>query len=128
MNDQLSVTQEQFEAIVAEAIDALPEKYARRLENVVFVTADAPTQEQRDKMRLRKYETLFGLYEGIPQIARGANYTMVLPDRITIFKLPLTNASRNLDELKERTRKTVWHEVAHHFGLGHDQIHQLGGS
>ncbi|HEX6258383.1 MAG TPA: metallopeptidase family protein [Candidatus Saccharimonadales bacterium] len=128
MDDQLSITQEQFEVIVAEAIDAIPERYARRLENVAFVTADAPTQEQRDKMHLRHYETLFGLYEGIPQVARGANYSMVLPDKITIFKLPLTSASRNLDELRERTRKTVWHEVAHHFGLDHDQIHQLGGS
>ncbi|HYG84175.1 MAG TPA: metallopeptidase family protein [Verrucomicrobiae bacterium] len=128
MENHLGITDEAFGAIVAEAIDALPEKYGRRLDNVAFVTADQPSPQQREKMRLRHYETLFGLYEGIPQVTRGAGYSFVLPDKITIFKLPLIAASRTVEELRERTRKTVWHEVAHHFGLDHEQIDRLGGS
>jgi len=128
MQNHLSISSEQFDHIVGEAIDALPAKYGRQLDNVAFVTADVPTPEQREKMRLRDYETLFGLYEGIPQISRGMNYTMVLPDKITVFMLPLIAASHTIEELKARTRKTVWHEVAHHFGLNHEQIDRLGGS
>lgn len=121
------LTEEHFEEIVAEGIDAVPEKYLKRLHNVAFVTADHPTPAQRLQMKLRDYETLYGLYEGIPQISRGAGYTMVLPDKITIFKGPIEHDSETIDELKEKVRKTVWHEVAHHFGLDHDQIHKLGG-
>lgn len=124
----VELTDEHFEAVVAEAIDAVPEKYLKQLQNVAFVTADYPTANQRQEMKLRDYETLFGLYEGIPQVARGAGYNMVLPDKITIFKRPLEHASYSVEELKEKVRKTVWHEVAHHFGLDHGQIHKLGGS
>jgi predicted Zn-dependent protease with MMP-like domain len=124
----IELTQEQFEEIVADGIDAIPEKYGKRLNNVAFVTADFPTPEQRIKMHLRDHETLYGLYEGIPQPARGSNYTLVLPDKITIFKRPLEYGSRTLEELQAKVRKTVWHEVAHHFGLDHAQIDRLGGS
>lgn len=123
----IELSDEQFEEIVAEGIDALPEKYLKRLQNVAFVTADYPTDAQRLQMKLRDYETLYGLYEGIPQISRGAGYTMVLPDKITIFKMPMTQDSQDIEQLKEKVRKTVWHEVAHHFGLDHKQIHKLGG-
>lgn len=128
MHNHLGITQSEFETIVSAAIDALPPKYAQQLDNVAFVVADEPTPQQREKMRLQHYQTLFGLYEGIPQIARGSGYNFVLPDKITIFMLPLIAASQTISELKERTRKTVWHEVAHHFGLDHAQIDRLGGS
>jgi len=124
----IELPQQDFEKIVAAAIDAIPEKYGKRLNNVAFVTADFPTPEQRIKMHLREYETLFGLYEGIPQPSRGAGYSLVLPDKITIFKRPLEYASQSPEELAARVRKTVWHEVAHHFGLDHEQIDRLGGS
>lgn len=121
------LTEEHFEEVVAKGIDAIPEKYLKRLQNVAFVTADEPTAAQRQQMKLRDYETLYGLYEGIPQVSRGAGYTMVLPDKITIFKGPIERDSHSLEELQEKVRKTVWHEVAHHFGLDHKQIHKLGG-
>lgn len=124
----IEVTQEEFESIVAASIDALPEKYGKRLDNVAFVTAEVPTPEQRTKMHLRDHETLYGLYEGIPQTVRGAGYTFVLPDKITIFKRPIEYTSDTIDEVRAKVRKTVWHEVAHHFGLDHEQIDRLGGS
>jgi predicted Zn-dependent protease with MMP-like domain len=124
----IEFSQEKFETLVARAIDALPEKYGSRLDNVAFVTADVPTPEQRTKMHLRDHETLYGLYEGIPQSIRGAGYNFVLPDKITVFKRPIEYTSQTEEEAAEKIRKTVWHEVAHHFGLDHDQIHKLGGS
>lgn len=124
----VELSQEEFEEYVSRAIDSLPMKYVKQLDNVAFVTSDVPTEEQRVKMHLRSHETLFGLYEGIPQVARGAGYSLVLPDKITIFKKPLEYASDSPQDLFERIRKTVWHEVAHHFGLNHTEIDRLGGS
>jgi predicted Zn-dependent protease with MMP-like domain len=121
----IQIEQSLFEEIVGDALDAIPEKYQKAMSNVVFVVEDEPNMEQRHKLELRHDQSLFGLYEGIPLTKRGANYTMVLPDKITLFKLPIEYASVTLDELKERVRHTVWHELAHHFGLGHQEIHAL---
>jgi predicted Zn-dependent protease with MMP-like domain len=124
----IDVATEDFEKLVGDAIDAQPEKYMNRLNNVVFVVEDEPTSEQREKLRLRCNESLFGLYEGIPQTQRGGNYTFALPDKITVFRLPILFASYDMQDLKNRLKHTVWHEVAHHFGLKHEQIHALDGT
>lgn len=127
-NHVTTVSYSEFESMVGQAIDALPKKYASRLKNVAFVVEDEPTAEQRQKLHLHEGHLLFGLYEGIPQTARGNNYNLVLPDKITIFKLPIEAVSRNREELEEQIRYTVWHEVAHHFGLDHGQISRLDGT
>jgi predicted Zn-dependent protease with MMP-like domain len=124
----VEVDDEEFEQIVGEAMDALPEKYAKKLNNVAFVVEDEPTPAQMAKLHLVNGQILFGLYEGIPQTARTNNYNLVLPDKITIFKKPIQQVCTSLEHLKEQVRYTVWHEVAHHFGLGHDQIHKLDDS
>ena len=115
----------QFAAIISQAMDELPEKYIRALDNVAVVYEDEPTPQQRELMQLRRSQTLFGLYQGIPQTARGSGYNLVLPDKITIFKRPLEAASRDMAELKAHVKHTLWHEIAHHFGLDHDRIHKL---
>lgn len=122
------VSEEEFEDLVNDALDSLPEKYISRLNNVVIVTENEPSPEQRTKLHLHNGQTLYGLYEGIPMTKRGSNYNMVLPDKITIFKLPLEYNSHNLNELKERVRHTLWHEIAHFFGLGHDAIYRRDGT
>lgn len=121
----MNISDEQFAAIIAQAMDELPEKYISALDNVAVVYEDEPTPQQRVQMKLRNHETLFGLYQGVPQPSRGAGYNLVLPDKITIFKLPLMHASRDTAELKAHVKHTLWHEIAHHFGLGHDRIHEL---
>lgn len=121
----LEITDEHFEQILAEALDTLPEKYTDNMDNVAIVYEDEPSPEQREQLRLRCNETLFGLYQGIPLPLRGSGYNLVLPDKITMFKLPLQAASRDLDELKRHVKHTLWHELAHHFGLDHPRIHQL---
>lgn len=117
--------EEGFEKIVAWAIDDLPKEYIDNLSNVAITIEDDPTPAQRIKQGLRRHQTLFGLYEGIPRTSRGNGYNLVIPDRITIFKNPLEAWSSSLAELMARTRNTVWHEIAHHYGLGHDRIHEL---
>lgn len=121
----MDISDDHFAALIAEVMDELPEKYMHALDNVAVVYADEPTEAQRIQMKLRSYETLFGLYEGIPQTARGAGYNLVLPDKITIFKNPLIHASHTPSELKAHVKHTLWHEIAHHFGLDHDRIHEL---
>jgi predicted Zn-dependent protease with MMP-like domain len=121
----MELTDEQFETLVAQALDELPEKYIGNMNNVAIVYEDEPNAEQRRQLKLRCNETLFGLYQGIPLTARNAGYNLVLPDKITIFKLPLIEASHNLADLKANIKHTLWHEIAHHFGLGHRRIHEL---
>jgi len=119
------ISDDEFARIAGDALDSLPDKFLQYVRNVAIVYADEPTAEQRKKSRLRPDQTLLGLYEGIPQIERGAGYNMVLPDKITIFKLPLFYSSHDEVSLRENIRHTLWHEIAHHFGLDHDRIHEL---
>lgn len=116
---------EEFEKIVADGMDAIPKEFIDKIKNVAVTIADFPTRQQLDKVKARPGSTLFGLYEGIPQIKRGNSYSGVVPDKITIFKVPLLCVSSDLDDLKDRVKNTVWHEIAHHFGLDHDRIHEL---
>ncbi len=118
-------TDAEFSMLVGEALDQLPEKYVSRLENVVITYADEPDRHQRTKLKLRGHQSLFGLYEGIPLTKRGANYNLVLPDKITLFKFPLFYHSKNEEDFKARIKHTLWHEIAHYFGLDHDRIHEL---
>ena len=116
---------EEFEKMINDGIARLPKLYQENLNNVGFVISDEPTSAQRQELKLRCHETLFGLYQGIPLTKRGSGYNLVLPDKITIFKLPIAAVSRTIDEIAEHVRHTVWHEVAHYYGLNHGQIHKL---
>ncbi len=121
----MTVSDEQFESMIRDAMYALADRFARDMNNVAITWAEEPSPEQRKKNNLSEYQTLFGLYEGIPLTKRGAGYNLVLPDKITIFKTPIESVSHDEASLKNQVRKTLWHEVAHHFGLGHDRIHEL---
>ena len=121
----IEVTDGEFEKIISEVMDELPQEHIAGLDNVAIVYADVPTDEQREKLQLRCDETLFGLYEGIPLTRRTGNYSLVLPDKITLFKLPLLQASSDMHEFRVQVKHTLWHEIAHYYGLDHDQIHKL---
>ncbi len=119
------VSDEHFDELLRQAIDAIPKKYGDKLQNVAFVAEDIPNETQRTKLQLRDDQTLFGLYEGVPLTKRNGNYNLVLPDKITIFRTPIMQASDNVNEAKQLISKTVWHEVAHYFGLDHSRIDSL---
>lgn len=119
---------EEFATLVAEALDELPEKYTSKLGNVVITYEDEPSPEQREKLKLACNQSLFGLYEGIPLTKRGNGFSGQLPDKITLFKLPLFHFSAGDESrFKAQIKHTLWHEIAHYFGLNHDRIHELEG-
>jgi len=118
----LILGREEFEKIVEEGIKAIPERFLRKLDNVAIVVQDEPTPEQKKKLNLRPNWTLFGLYEGVPQIKRGVNYGAVLPDRITIFQKPIEAMAADEKGIIEMVKNTVWHEIAHHFGMDEARV------
>lgn len=117
---------EEFEALVIEALEALPEDIARYLENVDVVVAWAPTRDQLRRAGLSSGEMLLGLYEGIPLTQRGHHYGLVLPDKITIFQGALQRLARDREDLRRLVRRTVLHELAHHFGISDERLRELG--
>lgn len=121
----LEISDEQFEKLISQAMDELPQDYIERLDNIAVVYEDDPSEEQRQRLRLHRGQSLYGLYEGIPKTKRGTGYNLVLPDKITIFKNPILGSVRNMDELKKQIKHTLWHEIAHHYGLDHGRINEL---
>ena len=121
----IEISDDDFQAIVKEAIDNIPEKYASHIKNLAFVVEDEPSEYQRQKLELLRGQTLYGLYEGVPLTKRGSGYNLVLPDKITLFKKPIEMTSFSKEELIEQVKHTLWHEVAHYYGLDHSQIHEL---
>ncbi|TAH33700.1 metallopeptidase family protein [Candidatus Saccharibacteria bacterium] len=119
------ISDEDFSALISRAMDELPQEYIRGLNNVVITYDDEPSPEQRVEMRLRTHESLFGLYQGVPLTKRGAGYNLVLPDKITIFKLPMLQATHDDASLYKQVKHTLWHEIAHYYGLDHDRIHEI---
>lgn len=122
----IQISNKAFEDLIGEALDELPKEYVTRLLKDVAVTwQDEPTSQQRAELKLRCDQTLFGLYEGLPLSQRYNGYTKIVPDKITIFKNPICAASTDIPSLKEHIKHTVWHEMAHYFGLDHKRIHEL---
>jgi len=106
-------------------MDELPRRYIEHLENVVITYADVPNEHQVQKLRLRGDSLLLGLYEGIPLTQRGAGYNLVLPDKITLFKFPIMAITHDEVSFYKQVKHTLWHEIAHYYGLGHDKIHEI---
>ncbi len=106
----------EFEQLVEAALDAIPDEIARQVANVVVLVEDHAPPDEPD---------LLGVYEGVALTERTADHTG-LPDRITIFRGPLMEMCRDRDELVYEIGVTVVHEVAHHFGIDDDRLHELG--
>jgi predicted Zn-dependent protease with MMP-like domain len=118
------MTIEEFEQLVDQAIKDIPDNFLKRLRNVEIIVEQEPSQEQKAKLKIRKNVLLFGLYEGVPQTKRWG-YGQVLPDKITIFKKPIEQVAQSEQEIKEIVKETVWHEIAHHFGLDEEKVRQV---
>ena len=116
---------ERFEELVRKALDELPEEIAERMSNVDVEVQDRPTAQQLVSTGVPAGGMLLGLYQGIPLTQRTSGYHMVPPDRIVIFQRPLESIARDEDDLVERVRATVIHEVAHHFGISDERLRQI---
>ncbi len=116
---------EEFELLVVKAVESLPEELRSRLENVAVLVDDWPTQYQLAKAGLERGQTLLGLYEGVPLTKRGVRYSMVQPDRITIFQKPIEAIYKNSESIVLEIQRVVWHEIAHYFGIGEARLRQI---
>lgn len=119
------MNKERFEQLVTEVLENLPLEFTQRMENIDVVVEDVPTRSQLKG--LGKNMTLLGLYEGVPLTHRTSNYGLVAPDKITLFQKIIEEGCHSQDEMdiKEEIRKTVIHEVAHHFGISDARLIQI---
>ena len=113
----LQLTEEEFERLVVDELDLLPDEMVDGLDNVVFVTEARPEDDSLD---------LLGIYEGIALTERDRYGFGELPDRIVLFREPLLAISEDLDELKDQIHVTLVHEIAHFYGIDDEQLHELG--
>ncbi|MCP3426861.1 metallopeptidase family protein [Rothia sp. AR01] len=112
----LHITPDQFESLVADALDAVPEEALERLENVVFLIEDRP-EDGSD---------LLGMYEGISLTERSFYGYGNMPDRIVLFRENLVAACRDEEELRREIHITLMHEIAHCYGIPEERLHELG--
>jgi len=118
--------QAEFETLVEEALATLPEEIQAWLDNVAIAVAEQPTPEQRLQARLRRGQTLFGLYVGVPKTYRGFTYGEIVPDKILIFQRPIERFCRTPEQIRECVRQTVLHEIGHHFGMSEVDLREAG--
>ena len=116
---------QEFEQLVAEALDRLPRQLRTYMHNIAIVVETAPSRALLEEMDLWPDHTLLGLYQGVPLPDRGHSYGNVLPDHITIFQQPIEALYRTPEEIKEAVCETVIHEVGHYFGLDEERIDEL---
>jgi predicted Zn-dependent protease with MMP-like domain len=113
----VQMTRERFEQLVGEALDEVPEGLLNLMDNVVVLVEDEPDGNDPD---------LLGLYEGHALTERGWDYSGVLPDRITIYRNPTLRICDSEDDVVDEVATTVVHEIAHHFGIAEERLHDLG--
>lgn len=120
----IEVSDEEFQKLIDQALGELPGEHAKNIKNIAILYEDQPTPQQRQKLQLQGNQTLLGLYEGTP-LPQRQGMTRLLPDKITLFKVPLSYHASTPEELKEQIKHTLWHEIAHYYGLDHDRIREL---
>jgi predicted Zn-dependent protease with MMP-like domain len=114
-----------FEQLVERALGSIPEPFARALDEVAIVIEDEPSRDQLRESGLRPNDSLYGLYEGVPRTEWAADWAFV-PNKITLFQIPLEEDFPDAAELEHEVRITVVHELAHHLGIDDDRLHDLG--
>jgi predicted Zn-dependent protease with MMP-like domain len=115
-----------FKALARDAVNGLPEHLRARIDNVAIIVRGRPTAHELRASGVPRGGTLLGLYQGTPLPLRNSGYTMALPDRIYLFREPLEAISRTDEQLVAQIRRTVLHELAHHFGISDARLHEIG--
>jgi predicted Zn-dependent protease with MMP-like domain len=127
MKEQIPMryTSSDFERLVSQALDALPEWVQEHISNIVIIVEPWPYASQLQAAEIPPSKTLLGLYQGIPLKRRGRGYQLIPPDRISLFQGPLESYANNELALKQLIRRTVIHEIAHHFGFSEAKLREL---
>ncbi len=115
----------EFEALAVEALGRLPERFAKKLENIDIVIEDEPSRNLLREMHVGGGSTLLGLYQGVPLSRRGFYYGNVLPDRIVLYMGPILREGGNAEDIADRVRSVVIHEIGHYFGLSDEELREL---
>lgn len=116
---------EDFEDLVVQALEELPEYFKKKLENIEVVVETRPTSEVLKKLQIGHPRLLLGLYQGVPLKRRGIRYGSVLPDKVTLYQEPIESVCNSEEEIEERVREVVKHEIGHYFGLSEDELQGL---
>ncbi len=120
------MTRQQFKALVAEAIDTIPPRFAREIRNVAIVIEDEPSEELLEEMEMGPDETLFGLYQGTPLPERQWAFGNALPDCITLFQLPIEDECEGDEDcIVMEIGDTLIHELGHYFGMSEEEIMEI---
>jgi predicted Zn-dependent protease with MMP-like domain len=120
------LSESQFQELVEEALADLPAEIIEHMDNVAITIAYWPSAAELQRTGISHGRQIFGLYQGIPLTKRGKRYNLVAPDQIILYRGPLQAAFRSLSALREQIRRTVVHEIAHHFGISEERIRELG--
>ena len=123
----MKLTRREFEELVVLALKRLPKFFKKKMKNVGVVVEDRASQDLVSEMGLRSSSELLGLYQGVPVDQRGFYYGNVLPDKITLFQLPIESICKTKEEIKEKVKEVVMHEVGHYFGLDDERLRELEG-
>jgi predicted Zn-dependent protease with MMP-like domain len=117
---------EQFEELVAQVVNDLPEFLQERLDNVDVIVEEFPDRHTMRLARVRSPYDLLGFYHGVPLTERTTNYGLVAPDKISIYRRPIEIQCRTDEELRAMIRRVVLHEIAHHFGISDNRLRDIG--
>ena len=117
---------EEFDRLVDEAWDGLPEEFRARLSNVEIVIDEWPDAETLRQAHIRHPAELLGFYHGIPLTERGSGYQMVAPDKISLYRRPIMMHCHTVDELRAEIAHVLRHEIAHHFGISDERLRDIG--
>jgi len=119
------VDRKAFEQLVAEALQSIPRRFRKAMQNIAIVVEDEPSQDLLDDMEIEPPDTLLGLYQGTPLTERTSSYGNVLPDRVLIFQGPHERAAEDEDDLVVAIGETLIHEIGHYFGLSEEEIEEI---
>jgi predicted Zn-dependent protease with MMP-like domain len=122
----MNLTPEEFDELVQKAIAEVPEFAKEFLEEVVVDVEAMPSRADCARLGIRNPRSLLGLYHGVPRTKRGLGHAQMRPDHITIYKDNIERISRTRDQIIEQVRKTVLHEIGHHFGLDEEDLREVG--
>jgi len=121
----MKLTREEFEELVVLALKRLPKFFKKKMKNVDVVVEDRASRDLLSEVDLRSPFELLGLYQGVPLDRRGFYYGNVLPDKITLFQTPIESMYQTKEEIEEKVREVVIHEVGHYFGLDDERLREL---
>jgi predicted Zn-dependent protease with MMP-like domain len=121
----MKLTRKEFEEVVTSALERLPKSLKNKMKNIDVVVENRASQNLLLEMGLRSPSELLGLYQGIPLDRRGFYYGNVLPDKITLFQMPIELNCKTKEEIEEKIQEVVIHEVGHYFGLDDKRLKEL---